>query len=41
MTEDDSSLVAAATFDVHKIRVRSGNKSLEFVGLSFCFESGM
>ena len=41
MTEDDSSLVAAAAFDVHKIGIGSGNKSLEFVGLSFGFEGGM
>ena len=41
VTEDDGSFVAASTLDIHEIRVRGGNKSLEFVCLSFCFKGGM
>jgi hypothetical protein len=41
MAENHSSLVAATTLDVHKIRVGSRYETFEFVGLSFCFENGV
>ena len=41
MAEDDGSFVAASALDVHEIGVGGGNKSLEFVCLSFCFKGGM
>ena len=34
MAEDNIGLVAASTSDIHKIRVRSGNKSFKFVGVT-------
>jgi len=41
VAEDDGSLVAASTLDVHEIGVGGGNESFEFVRLSFCFKGGM
>jgi hypothetical protein len=41
MTEDDCSFVAASALNVHEIGVGSGNKSLEFVRLSFVFKVGV